>query len=66
VIETRGLRPLWTKMEEQLRASLNVQPFIISNGEESGWVMPTHLATIGFYVLRVRSNIVEMRSVLDR
>jgi hypothetical protein len=66
VIETRGLRPLWDKMEQQLRASLNVQPFIISNGEESGWVMPTHLATIGFYVLRVRSNIVEMRSVLDR
>ncbi len=66
VIETRGLRPLWDKMEEQLRSSLNVQPFIISNGSESGWIMPTHLATMGFYVLRVRSNIVEMRSVLDR
>jgi hypothetical protein len=28
--------------------------------------MPTHLTTMGFYVLRVRSNLVEVRSVLDR
>ena len=25
-----------------------------------------HLATIGFYTLRTRSNLVEIRSVLDR
>jgi hypothetical protein len=28
--------------------------------------MPSHLATLGFYVLRVRSNLVELRLVLDR
>jgi len=28
--------------------------------------MPTHLATMGFYILRVRANLVEMRDVLDR
>jgi len=41
-------------------------PFIISNGNESSWIMPSHLATMGFYVLRVRSNLVEMRDILDR
>ena len=65
-IQNRGLKSLWDRLEQQLRASLNVQPFIVSNGNESGWIMPTHLATMGFYVLRVRSNIVEIRSVLDR
>ena len=65
-IQARGLKPLWDRLEEQLRGSLNIQPAIISNGAESGWIMPTHLATMGFYVLRVRSNIVELRSVLDR
>jgi hypothetical protein len=66
VIEERRLTALWDELEEQLRASLNIRPFIISNGAESGWLMPSHLATLGFYVLRVRSNLVEVRLVLDR
>src|SRR5665648_177975 len=66
VIAQRGLTQLWDELEEQLRASLNISPFIISNGAESGWLMPSHLATLGFYVLRVRSNLVEIRLVLDR
>ena len=43
-----------------------IRPFIISNGSESGLFMPLHLATMGFYVLRERSNLVEIRLVLDR
>ena len=66
VIATRELGPLWQAAEEQMRAALNIQPFIISNGREDGWIMPTHLTTMGFYVLRVRSNLVELRQVLDR
>ncbi|MGH6865115.1 MAG: DUF2333 family protein [Methyloceanibacter sp.] len=66
VIAQRGLNQLWSELEEQLRASLNIRPFIISNGAESGWLMPSHLATMGFYVLRVRSNLIEIRLVLDR
>jgi hypothetical protein len=66
VIAQRGLTQLWTELEDQLRASLRIQPMIISNGDESGWLMPAHLATLGFYVLRVRSNLVEIRLVLDR
>jgi hypothetical protein len=66
VIRQRAIAPLWQQTEQQFRAALNIQPFIISNGNESGWIMPTHLATMGFYVLRVRSNLVEIRQVLDR
>ena len=66
MIETRGLTNLWDTLEEQTRAALRIQPLIISNGREDGWIMPTHLATMGFYVLRVRSNLVEIRAVLDR
>ena len=66
VIEERRLTALWDELEEQLRASLRIQPAIISNGAEDGWLMPSHLATLGFYVLRVRSNLVEVRLVLDR
>ncbi len=66
VIRERNLGPLWTDTLAQFQAALRIQPAIISNGNESGWLMPTHLATMGFYILRSRSNLVEIRSVLDR
>ncbi len=66
VIAERNLTTLWTRMQGQLRASLDVQPWIISNGNESSAFFPSHLATMGFNLLQVRSNIVELRSVLDR
>src|SRR5262245_6664350 len=45
VIAQRGLTQHWTELEDQLRASLRIQPMIISNGDESGWLMPAHLDT---------------------
>ena len=66
VVRDRNLTAIWDEMERQFAAALRIQPAIISNGSEDGWIMPTHLATMGFYILRVRSNLVEIRSVLDR
>ena len=66
VIESRQVANLWDRLEEQMAAALNLAPMIVSNGDEDGFVMPTHLTTMGFYVLRVRENMVEIRSVLDR
>ena len=66
IIRERNLAPLWTDTLSQFQSALRIQPAIISNGSESGWLMPTHLATMGFYILRTRSNLVEIRSVLDR
>ncbi|HHZ08263.1 MAG TPA: DUF2333 family protein [Rhizobiales bacterium] len=66
VIQSRGLSQLWNNLTDQFKAALKIQPLIISNGREDGWIMPTHLATMGFYVLRVRSNLVEVREIVDR
>ncbi len=66
VIRSRQVEDVWETMEEQLRTTLELDPVIVSNGKEDGWIMPTHLTTIGFYLLRVRSNLVEIRSILDR
>ena len=66
IIKERNLAPLWGEMLKQFQAALRIQPLIISNGKEDGWIMPTHLATMGFYTLRVRSNLVEIRDVLNR
>lgn len=66
VIREKNLGALWQQMLERFRASLNIQPAIISNGAEDGWIMPTHLATQGFYLLNARNNVVDIRDVLDR
>jgi hypothetical protein len=66
VVKERNLGSLWDRLQTQFKATLRIQPFIVSNGSEDGWIMPTHLATMGFYVLRVRANITEIRDVLAR
>lgn len=66
VIRERNLGSIWNDTLEQFRGALKIRPLIISNGAEDGLIMPSHLATIGFYTLRTRSNLVEIRSILDR
>ncbi len=64
VIAERNVGVLWGDTMKQFQAALRIQPFIVSNGREDGLIMPSHLATMGFYILRVRSNLVETRAVL--
>ncbi|MGC4025013.1 MAG: DUF2333 family protein [Mesorhizobium sp.] len=66
VINDRNLRQIWDNTESQLRFALDMQPWIISNGSESSFIFPSHLATLGFNLLRVRSQLVEIRGILDR
>jgi hypothetical protein len=66
VITERHLENLWQTMEDQFKSALRIQPVIVSNGSEGGWIMPSHLTTIGFYILRVRTNMVDISNVLSR
>ena len=66
VVKIRALADIWDRLDDHLRRAIELEPLIISNGTEDGWLMPTHLTTLGFYILRARSNLVEIRSVLDR
>ncbi len=66
VVKIRALADIWDRLDDHLRRAIELDPLIISNGTEDGWLMPTHLTTLGFYILRARSNLVEIRSVLDR
>ncbi len=66
VAKSRRLDDIWKRMDAQLRTAIELDPLVVSNGKEDGFIMPTHLTTIGFYILRVRANLVEIRSILDR
>lgn len=63
VIKQRNLTNLWQTMDAQFVAALKIQPWLIANSSETG-IFATHLTTMGFYVLRVRSNMVEISNVL--
>ena len=65
VINQRNLNSLWERTDAQLTDSLKMRPFIVANGSASSLVK-SHLESIGFDLLRVRSNLVEVRDVLDR
>jgi len=66
VLAEKHLDGLWDTMEQQLRAALNMQPALVSNGREDALFTPSHLTTMGFHILRVRSNLVDIRQVLER
>ncbi|TJX36562.1 MAG: DUF2333 family protein, partial [Mesorhizobium sp.] len=66
VLKEKHLQSLWDTMDAQFVSALRIQPFIIANGREDGWLLPTHLTTMGFYILRVRSNMVEISNVLTQ
>ena len=66
IIRERGLAPIWDTMQKQMRGAAEHPALIISNGSEDGWIMPTHLATMGFIPAASRSKLVEMRrSLID-
>ncbi|KAB0571728.1 DUF2333 family protein [Brucella pituitosa] len=66
VLAEKHLDGVWDEMERQLRSALDMQPFIVSNGSPDAWFTPSHLTTMGFYILRVRSNLVDVKQVLER
>ncbi len=66
VIKARNVDDIWDNMEAHLRFAVGLSPWIVSNGAEDGLLFPSHLTALGFYALRARANLVEIRSVLDR
>ena len=66
IARDKNLTKVWDEMQRQLRATLEIDPLIISNGAEDSFIMPSHLSTMGFNLLRVRANMTEMRDILDR
>lgn len=65
VFVQRNLDNIWLRMDEQFKNALHVEPPVVTNGSASS-IIKSHLESIGFALLRIRSNLVEMRDILDR
>ncbi len=66
VIAERNAEALWSNMLESFRIAAGMNPLIVSNGAPDGLLFPNHLAAQGFYLLRGRTELRELSSVLAK
>jgi hypothetical protein len=63
-IRLKNVEKLWADMMKSLEAVATLQPMIVLNGEPDDQVMPSHLASQGFFLLRARSQLREITNIL--
>jgi hypothetical protein len=64
VIRERQLGSVWTQTVESFREAANLQPWVVVNGAPDSQVMPSHLASQGFFLLRARTQLREITNIL--
>jgi hypothetical protein len=64
VIRERELVGTWTQTSESFRAAATLQPWVIVNGAPDSQLMPSHLASQGFFLLRARTQLREISNIL--
>ena len=64
VIGERELGGAWAKMLESLRATAELSPLVVVNGQPDSQALPSHLAAQGFYLLRARTKLREITNIL--
>jgi hypothetical protein len=66
VIRDRGLGNAWNAMVETFRVASALDPWVVWNGWPDALLIPNHLAAQGFYLLRARTQLREISSILLR
>ena len=66
VIAERRVGAIYDAMLADLAASASMEPLIVQNGAPDGFLMPNHLSTEGFYLLRARAKLREITDILQR
>lgn len=64
LISERELMPAWVQMLDSLRKAAELQPIVVVNGDLESQIMPSHLASQGFYLLRGRTQLREITNIL--
>lgn len=66
VMKEKQLTTVWAQMLESLHQAAGLDPMIVVNGAPDGLLYPSHLAVQGFYLLRARTQLREISSILLR
>ena len=66
VIKEKGLTNAWNGMVDTFRTAAELDPWVVWNGYPDGFLIPNHLAAQGFYLLRARTQLREISSILQK
>jgi hypothetical protein len=66
VIDERDLKGVWDQTGQSLFEAASLRPLIVINGRPDGLLLPNHLAAEGFYLLRARTQLREITSILAK
>jgi hypothetical protein len=64
IIREKGLTNAWNGTVETFRIASGLHPWVVWNGYPDGFLIPNHLAAQGFYLLRARTQLREITSIL--
>jgi len=66
VVSGKELSASWNLMLESLKQASHLDPVVIANGQPDGAIVPSHLASLGFYLLRARTQLREIIDILEK
>jgi len=66
VVDDRELGTVWDEMEASLAALVRLDPWVVSNAAPDGQFLANHLTAEGFYLLRARTQLREITSILQK
>lgn len=66
VIRDRDLTATWAQMLESMERAATLEPLVVINARPDAFMRPSHLASMGFYALRARTQIREITSILQK
>lgn len=64
VLAEKKAEPAWRKMLGAVREAANLRPWVVVNGAPDSMLLPSHLAGLGYSILRARSRIAEATAAL--
>ncbi|MBP7670019.1 DUF2333 family protein [Ferrovibrio sp.] len=64
VMRDRELTGTWDQMLESFASAAVLHPLVVINGKPDGLLLPNHLASMGFHILRARAQIREISNIL--
>ncbi|AUG54634.1 DUF2333 family protein [Thalassospira marina] len=66
ILNERQVSQVWAEMVASLQSAAKLDPVVVINGSADGIILPNHLAGLGFYLLRARTQMNEIISILQR
>jgi len=64
IVRDKELAASWDQMLGSFAAAATLKPLVVLNGKPDGMLLPNHLASMGFHLLRARTQIREISNIL--